>query len=461
MLSGSSAEADRMNQHTKIVIVCPEGMEQRIKKETMRHFPHCLTIGPDTLLPEEAAGKEIILIPFKQSLPSAELVNEALAAHRATGADITVPDRNWLGDTDFTIYRRGITSSGAPLPDAKGLDHCSLHSFVPSWRLMAKMNGALQDILKRPRGVHLSLSEKCTLGCRMCPFYGCDIPAEHRPYYRSYMERRSRHSFITPEAFSSFVKLLRSMQPIEAISLFGPGEPFLNPNLEEILGWCTRQGISLNFTTNGNFIQPSHLTALSRATVSNITLSADAATAGTYGMIKPGAQWEKLVEVAQRLRDLQEKGATFRITASFIRQPLNQHEEEEFHFFWSQWADETVVTSRYHKGQPFYPAAWSPPERTPCASLINGIHVLTNGDCWACSAGVPDEFLLGNLDIHGPESVWREWHRHIKCYFSGGAAKKICEECKWWRQTQHCEEYRQGRLHAIVRPYSYKRIVSN
>ncbi len=429
---------------------------------TVRHYPpghgisRWLELRPWDTLPHEALRETVLAVPVRATFPGPEILNQAIESHKATGADITRPDQEWLPGHDFTIFDRRTLKAGQPLPKLSTLPRLRLNMFVPSRRLISSNEKIKATVFGRTKGIHVTLAEKCSMGCRMCPFNGSDIPPRHKSYYQAYMKRRAGYSYITPENFAAYVTLIQKVQPVRSVSLFGPGEPFTCPSVTEILRWCSYNGISLNFTTNGNSIRNHHLAPLRAAKINNITISADAVTAETYRAIKPNGDWNMLLKTVTRLRKLQEDGASFRLTLSFIRQPINEHEEESFHAFWGRWADETVVTSRYHMGQPMYQASWNSPFRLPCTSLFNGVHVLTNGDCWTCSAGAPDEFMLGNLLTDGPEAIWEKLNEYMTRYLAHGMAREICKDCSWWRQSHHLVEYESGNKRAIIRPYSYK-----
>jgi pyruvate-formate lyase-activating enzyme len=397
----------------------------------------------------------IALVPWeRRDEVGVAMLEDAVASHRASGAEITVADPAFIAANVFAIVDTTYGMDG--MPDLRGLKDVRINRYVPSLDMVRTNPSLRQAIVKRERGLIPALTESCDLACRMCPFYGSDIPEKWKGYYRAYMRRREGHGHATVVDFMHWVDTFRPYLNMRAVSVFGPGEPFLHPGAADVIQACRQRGLVLNFATNGNRITQNQLDAIKTGCIGTIVFSLDALTSETYKKIKPSGDFLHALRTLEQLLELRGTGSNISINISFIRQECNAHEENDFVAYWKEKADCVVVTSKYYGGRPESAPIFTPHAVLPCTHLENSVHVLTNGDCWSCSAGAPDEFFLGNVDDVGPQTVLENLDRFVQTRIDTGEAGQLCRDCLWWSQTQRIETWSHGRVVRVDQPFSYR-----
>ena len=146
----------------------------------------------------------------------------------------------------------------------------------PDWSI------ELAPFEKHKLKVILDISNKCNLRCRMCHFSFDEI--YHRP---------AQH--MRPEMFE---RIAESVLPLAHTVILSAGnEPLMSPWFVEILEICSRyRPPNLLFLTNGQRLDERIADAIIRCGVTQVQISADGATNGTYEYIRRGAKFEQLVE---------------------------------------------------------------------------------------------------------------------------------------------------------------------
>ncbi|MBW1962717.1 MAG: radical SAM protein [Deltaproteobacteria bacterium] len=398
--------------------------------------------------------------PVHYSLAERNIIIDAIEDHRHIGADVTLPNGIFVPQFKFRIstgYLAAKTEASFTSSIAD-IQTVVINRYVPPVSLINGHDDLFEThFVTRTPGLLITLSEQCNLSCRMCPFNGGDIPKHLMDYYQGYRDRRSKYDLIRFENISSIIDTMeRYCCNLKAVSLIGPGEPFRHPRIADIIEFFRNRGIFVSLTSNGNLISKDLLKQLLDGEGISVSFSIDAFSAETYRKIRAMADMNLLLRNIDYLLNKRSSKKQIQVKVSFVRQPLNEAEEGNFVNYWRNKADEIIVLSKYLAGRPEYPPDWIPRTMLPCADLENSIHILTNGDCWSCSAGVPDEFFLGNIFQKEFHEILNTQRRFARLRYLTGWAKELCRGCVWWRQTQHIEIFSQGRLSEIRRPYSYK-----
>jgi radical SAM protein with 4Fe4S-binding SPASM domain len=412
-------------------------------------WDYALTEG-DTPSPEIAGHTVIEATPREFSAVEADILRDALNDHRYHGAAVTLPNATFTPWTDFRIGRpNGAMAAGEWM----------VNCYVPLLDLTRRYaENFASHAKRRASGLVVALAEKCNLRCGMCPFNGHDIPDSLVAYYRAFMERRRGRDFIALDDLRSILEVWSArFDETRSVSFFGPGEPFRYPRLHDVLDECARRDMAVSFTSNGTLLDQAMIESLLHFERVTITVSLDAVSSKAYRAIRT-ADLERVTRSIDCLLDRRSGPQQVRVLVSFIRQSVNEDEEETFAEQWLGRADEVLVVSRYYAGRPDYGPEWTPRGLLPCAHLENSLHVLTDGDAWGCSAGTPDEFAFGNIFSQGLDAILTARQEYVSRRAVTGAGRDICRDCLWWRQTQHREIWRDGRLAEVRRPYSYRLI---
>ena len=447
-----------MDRPFLIVSARPE--QAQTARDWARRLNLPFTLAGDKENPADKSPKLTLrCTPFDFSQAEQDMLMDALRDHEHMGADLTLENPAFVPNLKLSIVRAAPAevADKDPRENLQVLPRVKVNRYVPCLEVVRRNMDVFEPFYAaRKPGLILALTEKCNLRCGMCPFNGDEIPEPLRPYYNAYRERRRSYDLIDFNDVFRVLDLLSEYGPVHAASFIGPGEPFRHPRVAEIIEALSERGLTMNFTTNGTLLSKDILDRLLRTSGTTMAFSVDAVKEETYRKIRSTGDFNKVRRTIDYLLERRRGPKHLKIMVSFIRQPVNLAEEESFVDHWRHLADEVSVVSKYHAGRPEYPPEWTPRALTPCAHLENSFHVLVNGDCWACSAGVPDEFFLGNIFTRGPGPVLAAQREYARLRYERGYARELCQNCNWWRQTRHVEIFRHGRLSEFRRPYSYK-----
>jgi len=128
------------------------------------------------------------------------------------------------------------------------------------------------------------------------------------------------------------------------------GEPLLDPNIYEMLEYAVRNsGVTVILTTNGTLMNEERIERLFAAGVGVVDISIDAFAPETYEKIRVNGDLNVtrtnvllLIEMAKQL------GAHTKVVVSYIEQPQNISETNDFERFWKDNGADYVVIRKLH-----------------------------------------------------------------------------------------------------------------
>jgi MoaA/NifB/PqqE/SkfB family radical SAM enzyme len=145
----------------------------------------------------------------------------------------------------------------------------------------------------RPRELMVFVTRRCNLRCTMCPFVQ---PTRHAP---------GAYGDIDPRDFGTFVDRYRAARTIGLVG----GEPFLHPELFELISLAAARRLEVSVSTNGLFLDPSTVERLLDSPLAALNVSLDAPTAELYAQRRAGsgAQFSRIVAGIERLAEARER----------------------------------------------------------------------------------------------------------------------------------------------------------
>ncbi|GAK57007.1 radical SAM domain protein, putative [Candidatus Vecturithrix granuli] len=147
---------------------------------------------------------------------------------------------------------------------------------------------ALSQVIRKPlvmrhTPIHIQLEPTtfCNLNCKMCG---------RSKYFSS-----SQHL-----GLEQFSRILKQIQP-KKITLSGVGEPFMNPDLPEMVRLAKAQGCSVNTTTNCTLLTPELCDRIVQSGLDLVKISLDSATSETYRTIRGEDRFEQVLDGVRTL----------------------------------------------------------------------------------------------------------------------------------------------------------------
>ncbi|MGE3190163.1 MAG: radical SAM/SPASM domain-containing protein [Vicinamibacterales bacterium] len=298
-----------------------------------------------------------------------------------------------------------------------------------------------------PSQVNVDPTELCNLSCVHCP---------HPSFKRSaYYAGRT----LDPALNSKLVAELATdgRGAVKHLRYSSEGEPLLHPRMFDMLTEAVAgSGTFVSMTSNGTLLDGARAERLLATGVGLVDISIDAHRPETYAAIRVRGDLAVTRANVERLLDLrtQARLAT-RVVVSFIEQPGNLAERDDFVRFWrDRGADDVVVrpllsaagamvsVADLMRGRP------SAATRRPCVYPWERIVLTPRGTLAFCPADWTHESSLVDFRDHSIREVWggRQYQAlraaHLGNDFGSHA---FCGRCPDWQATRWPSE---GRAYA-------------
>jgi MoaA/NifB/PqqE/SkfB family radical SAM enzyme len=191
-----------------------------------------------------------------------------------------------------------------------------------------------------PSQVVIDVTESCNLACVHCPHPAFKL-SEH------YAGRR-----LDPELNRKLVTEVRETggDHCRYLRYTGNGEPLLHPQAFDMLGdAASRSGTIVCLTTNGMLLDERRVERLVDTGVDLVDISIDAFSDDVYARIRRKGDLAVTRAGVQRLLGrIRDRSAPTRVVVSYVEQPENRHETDEFERFWRSEGAHEVVIRRLH-----------------------------------------------------------------------------------------------------------------
>lgn len=158
-------------------------------------------------------------------------------------------------------------------------------------------------------------TNKCNLHCLECP---------------SGNNSSSRtKGIIDPELYKNIINEMKDY--ILYHMIYFQGEPFLHPNLFELIKYSDLNRIYTCTSTNGHFLHPENCVKIVQSGLKKIIISVDGTTQETYEKYRIGGKLEKVIEgIKNLIKTKKQLNSPFpRIDLQFIVFKHNQHQIKE------------------------------------------------------------------------------------------------------------------------------------
>jgi len=255
-----------------------------------------------------------------------------------------------------------------------------------------------------PSQIVIDVTEQCNLACIHCPHE----EFSKSDYYKGrHLDTGLNKKLVDETAADGypFCKYLRYT---------AQGEPFIHPNLIEMLEYAVKfSKTSVNVTTNGKILTKEKASALLETGVNVIDISIDAHKDETYAAIrKKGNLKETRFNVLQLIELKKKKKYQSKIVVSYVEQELNRDETNDFEKFWKEAGANYVVIRRMHS------CAGAKPEkakemrsqqitRKPCLYPWERLVLEPSGYIGFCPADWLGKSKITNFENTSIKNIWQ------------------------------------------------------
>ncbi len=289
-----------------------------------------------------------------------------------------------------------------------------------------------------PSQVVVDVTEACNLACIHCS----------HPGFKKSPQYRGRH--LDPGLNEKLVAEVAEFGRgcIQYLRYTGCGEPLLHPRLFDLLRVAVQgAGCQVSLTTNGTLLKEKAVERLLATGVEVVDISLDAFTPETYANIRvKGDLAATRANVLRLLAKAKEAGSRTKVVVTFIEQPRNRGEIEDFRRYWRDMGADYVIIRRLHanagdlclRADQMRQAARGL-KRRPCLYPWERIILNAEGSLLFC----PDDWNRGSAlaDFRGAaiREVWQgEAYRRLREAHMTNAFGEfpLCRQCPDWAATR-------------------------
>ena len=295
-----------------------------------------------------------------------------------------------------------------------------------------------------PSQVIVDVTEVCNLECIHCP---------HPEFKKSeYYATR----YLDPALNAKIVDEVKEhgVGQTQYIRYSSEGEPLVHPKGYDMIEYAARHsGVFVTLTTNGTIMNEKRTRRLLDSGVHMIDISIDAMTPETYAKVRVNGDLNVTrANVLNLLAWIRQSGSSTKVVVSFIEQPQNCHEAEQFQSYWNEQGADFVVIRRLHSAAGavvnvanIMRAEQARETRRPCVYPWERIVLNPRGHLAFCPADWTHGSTIADYRETTVAATWRsDSYRRLREAHLGNdfAAHGFCGQCPDWKQTRWPEEGR-------------------
>ena len=293
---------------------------------------------------------------------------------------------------------------------------------------------------KFPPRLLLDLNGACNLKCTMCMVHGKDVD-----------EADARFGGVKARFRDMPINLLEKMlDEIDASGEPKPmtwtalnGEPLFGKNYREMVTMIKSKGFAVASHTNGILLNESMAQFMVDLPLDVVSISLDAFKEETYRAVRENNHFQRIHRNISNLLKIRGDKSSPRIEVSMTVLEVNQHEEQDFIDYWSDYVDVIRVNSTISPDDDsLFPRKAIPAKRKPCQSLYDSMPVFYNGDVGLCCRDPFCEDNMGNVGNSSVEAVWTgEKFQKYRELHERGEWDQIpaCKGCDGWAAYDYDE----------------------
>lgn len=291
-----------------------------------------------------------------------------------------------------------------------------------------------------PSQIIVDATEICNLGCTHCP---------HPVFKESPIYSGSK---LDPALNRKMAEEVRDHgQGItEYIRYTSNGEPLVHPHIYDMMREAREiSGVFVSLTTNGKIMREKQVEKIIDAGVNLVDISIDAFKDETYEKIRVGG---KLPDTRKHVLNLiEQKNAAktgMKVIVSFIEQPENTDEADDFEKFWKDSGADYVVIRRLHsaagsidsiKQDMISKQEKADIPRKPCLYPWERILLNATGQLAFCPTDWEHGSLIVDYNTNTISDVWQgEFYQKLReAHLTNNYENhSFCGQCPDWQHTR-------------------------
>ncbi len=328
---------------------------------------------------------------------------------------------------DIVLYNYSIKKSVFQILKSNLIVKNPVYNFI----YKKEMQNKIEKYAENPFRVIIENTNGCNANCVFCP---------HKKMQRTI-------GFMNYSLFKKIVDECSSVG-IDYITIYGFGEPLIDPEFSEKVKYAKSKGIKrVTTNTNGYFLNEERVKEIVEAGLDEIYISIDAATEATYNKIRTNLEFKMVENNIKDLLKLKQKNRLSKplVILSYVESKLNEQETKKFISKWKNIAD-NISISRIHNwtGDIYHDRINNTRRRKdPCRLIWTEMVISWDGRVPLCCNDYDNRIILGDIKTDSIKKIWSEGKiKKIRNYHKNEEFNKvsICKNCEynyhdksnWW-----------------------------
>lgn len=235
--------------------------------------------------------------------------------------------------------------------------------------------------------------------------------------------------------------------------LFNQGEPFLHPQLLEMVKFAQAKRIYTTISTNGYFLDDeTQLKALVKSGLNVLIVSLDGASEVTYQKYRQNGDFHKVVNGLRKLQQMKQKQAASvpQVFIQFLVMQHNEHEMDEIRRLGAEVGAARVLykslqVEQAHEAEKYLPETsgfrryffengrmkLKRAKEITCQRLWRSSVVLSDGSVVGCCFDKDAQYILGNLTETNFSQIWHasKYERFRNRSLQKRTISHLCANC--------------------------------
>jgi len=244
-----------------------------------------------------------------------------------------------------------------------------------------------------PLALTIESTTKCNLSCPMCL------------RQRVYFPPRNMEMPLFRKIIDDTTDCLEYAVP------YGVGEPLLNPEIFDMISYCTKQGVPTGISTNATVLSEEYSRRLIAAGLNHITFAFEGPRREVFETYRKGADFDKVRNnILTFLRIKKEMHSRIFCVVQMVALKDNRKDGRALMKMWDLEGidDIRIKKDEVHNEGSAIPgdSLTRPPRRHPCFQLWRGpLYIHYDGTTFPCCYTYPDG-AIGNVKRNTLEQIW-------------------------------------------------------
>lgn len=278
----------------------------------------------------------------------------------------------------------------------------------------------LNDLLEYPIMLQFELNGTCNYRCESCN-------------YR--IDNNVKKAEISLCQFENIVS--KGVEKgLRSIRLNHHNEPLLKKDLGDYIRKAKELGVlDVYLSTNGSLLNEEKIYMLIESGLDRLQVSIDAFYKETYSILRPGGNFEKVVQNVEKFIEIRNKmGRTLpTIRVNFVKQEQNEKELDKFIEFWNEKGVDSIGVQDYSDWEHEKPDELYENVKFHCGFPFNNLVIRYTGDVQACCMFFSEELIIGNINNDDIADLWTcdvmNELRSIATLDDGWKLNPTCKKC--------------------------------